>query len=296
MVRVAACAYPVEAVPDFALFIAKQTALVHAAAERGARLLVFPEYASVELTSALPAAERGELHRELHALQSFSPLLTKLYSELAVQHDVYILAPSFPELVERPGTFHNRAILHAPTGSKFTIDKRQMTRFEREDLGITGGDGSPVIETEFGVIGVAICYDSEFPLIVRRQVARGASIILVPSCTDTLAGYHRVALSCRARALENQCFVVQAPTVGDAPWSLELDHNHGSAAVFGPVDYGFASDGVIAQGALDAPGWVYADLDLESLARVREAGQVTNHADWDLPGHLEYEPDRVRIS
>jgi predicted amidohydrolase len=295
-VRVAACAYPVEAVPDFETFAAKQAALVRAAVERGARLLVFPEYACVELTSALAAADRGELHRELLALQAFSPQLTQLYADLARQHGVYILAPSFPELVDSPGTFHNRALLHAPNGSKFTIDKRQMTRFEREDWGISAGEGGPVIETELGVIGVAICYDSEFPLIVRRQVARGASIILVPSCTDTLAGYHRVALSCRARALENQCFVVQAPTVGDASWSLALDHNHGSAAVFGPVDYGFASDGVIAQGALDAPGWVYADLNLESLARVREAGQVTNHADWDLPGHLEYEPDRVRVS
>jgi predicted amidohydrolase len=296
-VRVAACAYPVEELPDFPAFATKQAELVRAATERGARLLVFPEYASVELTSILPAAERGELRRELRALQPLSAALTALYAELAREHAVYILAPSFPERAE-PGseTFHNRARLHAPRGGSDVIDKRQMTRFEREDWGISPGAGGPVIETELGVIGVAICYDAEFPLIVRRQVARGASIILVPSCTDTLAGYHRVALSCRARALENQCFVVQAPTVGDAPWSLALDHNHGSAAVFGPVDYGFASDGVIAQGTLDAPGWVYADLDIESLARVREGGQVTNHADWDLAGHLDYEPDRVRLA
>jgi predicted amidohydrolase len=295
-VRVAACAYPVEALPDFAAFAAKQNGLVRTAAERGARLLVFPEYASVELTATLPAAERGELRRELHALQPLMAALASLYGDLAREHGVYILAPSFPELVRPPETFHNRAWLHAPSGTNAMIEKRQMTRFEREDWGISGGLGSPVIETEFGVISVAICYDSEFPLIVRRQVARGASIVLVPSCTDTLAGYHRVALSCRARALENQCFVVQAPTVGDAPWSLALDHNRGSAAVFGPVDYGFASDGVIAQGTLDAPGWVFADLDVESLARVREAGQVTNHADWDLPGHLDYEPERMRLS
>jgi len=296
-VRVAACAYPVEELPDFPAFATKQAELVRAATERGARLLVFPEYASVELTSTLPAAERGELRRELRALQPLSAALTALYAELAREHAVYILAPSFPERAD-PGaeTFHNRARLHAPRGGSDVIDKRQMTRFEREDWGISPGAGGPVIETELGVIGVAICYDAEFPLIVRRQVARGASIILVPSCTDTLAGYHRVALSCRARALENQCFVVQAPTVGDAPWSLALDHNHGSAAVFGPVDYGFASDGVIAQGTLDAPGWVYADLDIESLARVREGGQVTNHADWDLAGHLDYEPDRVRLA
>lgn len=292
-IRVAACAYPIEAIADFSAFAQKQAALVRTAVERGARLLVFPEYASVELTAALPSESRGELSRELHAIQTFVSPLETLYGGLAREEGVYILAPSFPVLSE-PGTFHNRALLHAPSGVHFTIDKRQMTRFEREDWGISGGDGGPVIETEFGVIGTAICYDAEFPLIVRRQVARGASIILVPSCTDTLAGYHRVALSCRARALENQCFVVQAPTVGDAPWSLALDQNHGSAAVFGPVDYGFASDGIIAQGVLDSAGWVYADLDLDSLARVREAGQMTNHADWDLPGHVGYEPERIK--
>jgi len=130
---------------------------------------------------------------------------------------------------------------------------------------------------------------------VRRQVALGAQMILVPSCTDTLAGYYRVALSCRARALENQCYAVHACTVNAAAWSLALDQNRGAAAVYGPVDHGFASDGVVSQGSLDQPGWVYADLDLQALSRVRALGQVTNHADWDLPGHLQVVPERVRL-
>ena len=78
-----------------------------------------------------------------------------------------------------------------------------MTRFESERWGVHASDAAPVIETDLGVVGVAICYDSEFPLIVRRQVEAGAELILVPSCTDTMAGYHRVALSCRARAGES---------------------------------------------------------------------------------------------
>jgi predicted amidohydrolase len=136
-------------------------------------------------------------------------------------------------------------------------------------------------------LGIAICYDSEFPLLVRRQVEAGASVMLVPSCTDTLAGYHRVQLSCRARALENQCFVLQAVTVGSSPWSISLDENTGAAGIFGPIDRGFPSDGVLAVGELDQPGWVFADLDLACLAEVRRAGQVKNHADWSQPGHLE---------
>jgi predicted amidohydrolase len=208
---------------------------------------------------------------------------------------VYILAPSFPELVPESGLFHNRARFHAPSGASGLVEKLQMTRFEREEWGISPAARTQVFETELGVIGAAICYDSEFPLIVRRQVLLGAELVLVPSCTDTLAGYHRVMLSCRARALENQCYVLQAPTVGDAPWSLTLDHNRGAAAVYGPVDYGFASDGVIAQGELDRPGWVVAELELAELRRVREAGQVTNHADWGNAAHLEGEVERLKL-
>ncbi|HKU42341.1 MAG TPA: nitrilase-related carbon-nitrogen hydrolase, partial [Polyangiales bacterium] len=212
--RIAACAYPIQALPDFAAFADKQRQLVAAAADGGARLLVFPEYGSVELTSTLPDSSRGELARELAALQPLLAPMNELYAGLAREHGVYILAPSFPELAADSGKYHNRARFHAPSGGLGVVQKLQMTRFEREDWGISGAARTPVFETELGVIGAAICYDSEFPLLVRRQVELGAQVVLVPSCTDTLAGYHRVMLSCRARAVENQCYVVQAPTVG----------------------------------------------------------------------------------
>jgi predicted amidohydrolase len=284
--RVAACAYPIERLESFIAFEQKQEFLVERAVQEGARLLVFPEYASMELTSLLPIEEQGDLQRELLALQGLFSDFLATYASLAKKHGIYILGPSFPERSPGADVFRNRIRLHAPNGEVGVTEKMQMTRFEREEWGIAPGECSRVFHTELGVIGVAICYDVEFPLLVRRQVEAGAEIILVPSCTDTLAGYHRVSLSCRARALENQCFVVQAPTVGGATWSIAVDQNWGAAAVYGPVDRGFASDGVVAQGALDAPGWVFGDLDLAEIARVRREGQVTNHRDWSLPGHL----------
>ena len=65
---------------------------------------------------------------------------------------------------------------------------------------------------------------------MRAQVEAGAWLILVPSCTDTVAGYERVRLAAAARAMENQCFVAMAPTVGAAPWSGALDVNRGAGA------------------------------------------------------------------
>ena len=65
--------------------------------------------------------------------------------------------------------------------------------------------------------------------------------------------------------------------------------------MYGPVDRGFADDGVVARGAFDTPGWVMADLDFEALARVRADGQVRNHRDWDQPAHKEPITQRTRL-
>ncbi|HVK89776.1 MAG TPA: hypothetical protein VM513_36895, partial [Kofleriaceae bacterium] len=120
-------------------------------------------------------------------------------------------------------------------------------------------------------------------LIARRLVAAGANVLAVPSCTDALAGYHRVRIAAQARALENQCYVIQAPTVGLAPWSIAVDENVGAAGVFAPSDRGFPADGVVALGALDRPEVLVTELDLARLDDIRADGQVLGHRDWDLP-------------
>ena len=115
-----------------------------------------------------------------------------------------------------------------------------MTRFEREQWLISGSRSLNVFDIPGARVGILICYDSEFPLLARQLTEAGASILLVPSCTDTDAGYHRVRLSCRARALEQQCFVLQAHTAGSAPWSPALDINTGEPAAFSRPDAFFS--------------------------------------------------------
>jgi predicted amidohydrolase len=87
-----------------------------------------------------------------------------------------------------------------------------------------------------GPIGVAICYDSEFPLLVRAQAEAGAEVILIPSCTESLSGHHRVRPAAQARALESQIATIVSPTVGDALWSPAVDRNVGAGGVFVPAD------------------------------------------------------------
>jgi predicted amidohydrolase len=229
-----------------------------------------------------------DLAAQLGALQPLLPGYVEAYAELARLHRLAIVAGSFPEAVPGGG-YRNRLRVHGPAGDAVEVEKLQMTRFERERWGVAAGAGQTVIEVGRARLGVAICYDAEFPLIVRRLAAAGAQVIAVPSCTDALAGYHRVRIACAARALENQCYVVQAPTVGAAPWSIALDENVGAAGVFAPADHGLPHDGVVALGALDAPGWLVTDLDLDAIERVRRDGQVLAHRDWDRGAHLAEE-------
>jgi predicted amidohydrolase len=170
--------------------------------------------------------------------------------------------------------------LITPEGRVAFQDKRAMTRFEAERWGISQGADPNVFDTPWGRIGISICYDIEFPKHARVQVMAGAWLILSPSCTDTLAGFNRVHFSARARALENQCYVAITPTVGEAPWSAALDVNHGRAGVFGPMDRGFPADGILAEGQMDAPGWVFCTLDPSLIEAVRRDGAVLNHRDW----------------
>jgi predicted amidohydrolase len=281
VVRVAAWQYPIERLASWDAWEAKLDAGIAHAAARGAQLCVVPEYAAMELTS-LTGGE--DLAAQLDALQPVLARYLDAYARLARRHALAIVAGSFPERLAS-GEVRNRLRVHVAGGS-VTVEKLQMTRFERERWGIAAGAGQSIVDLGGFRLGVAICYDAEFPLVVRRLVAAGADVIAVPSCTDTAAGYHRVRVACQARALENQCYVVQAPTVGVAPWSIAVDDNVGAAGVFAPPDRGLPDDGVVALGAYNAPGWVVAELDLDAIARVRADGQVLGHRDWELPGHL----------
>ena len=140
-----------------------------------------------------------------------------------------------------------------------------------------------LFDTPLAKIGILICYDNEFPNLARQLVEQGAELILSPSCTDTEAGYHRVRIGAQARALENQIALLQAPTVGFAPWSPAVDINLGRAGLYTPPDYGLPADGVLALSDEIAPQrsrWLHCQLDMDALAQVRQQGQVATRRDW----------------
>jgi len=277
--KVAAAQYPIDRLDDWQAYAAKIGRWVTAAADEGARLLVFPEYGAMELASLFPEPVPGDLHGQLPAVAGLEARVVELHQELARRHGLYILGGSLPAEVS-PGRFHNRAWLYGPDGRSGFQDKVMMTRFERETWGISGGRELRLFDTALGRLGVCICYDVEFPLLARTLVEAGAELILVPSVTETLRGYWRVRIGAQARALENQCLVVHAPLVGEALWSPAVDVSRGAAGVYGPPDLGFPEDGVVALGELDRPCWLHAEIDLDLIPTVRAEGTVLNHRHW----------------
>jgi predicted amidohydrolase len=274
--RLAAFAWTVERTRTVEAFAARLDRALGDLARQKVDLVMMPEYAGVEVGAAR-AAGCGARAEAMEAA-ALATALEAAMADAAQRHGLWLLGGSLP--VQEGGRLVNRATLFAPDGRRAVQRKGRMTRFESEEWGVASGGPPAAIETPWGRLGVAICYDAEFPPIVRAMVTAGAWLVLVPACTDSTAGATRVTISARARAIENQCFVAVAPTVGHAPWCESLDANHGRAGIYGPADRGFPADGIIAEGAEDAPGAVIADLDPGALERVREHGAVRNHRDW----------------
>ncbi len=277
--KLAAAAYPLDYLPDWNAYAAKLSDWVARAASDGADLLVFPEYGAMELASLGGAGVAADLEAALHEVMAHMPRVMALHQDLAARHGVHILGASGPAMADAPRPV-NRAILYGPSGLIGYQDKQIMTRFEREEWDIAPGDGLQVFDTPLGRLGVIICYDAEFPLLARALVEGGAEILLAPSATEALAGYSRVKVGAMARALENQCVVAHAPTVGPAPWCPAVDMNTGAAAIYAPPDLGFPETGILAQTALNTPGWAMAEVSLDAISRVRRDGAVFNHAHW----------------
>jgi len=241
----------------------------------GARLLLLPEYASLELVSLLPEGVWNDVRAQRPLMQRFLPGMLDLHARLARQHGIYLVAASYPTEAAA-GHYVNRAYFFSPDGTHQYQDKQLMTRFEAEEWGIEPGEGLQVFSTELGVLGINICYDSEFPHLAQAQAAAGMEVLLVPSFTGSAHGYTRVRVGAMARALEGQIYAVHAPFLADAGWTYAIETAVGAPAIYAPADPGsgdtpntLPASGIVAEGGMNTPGWLHRTLDLAVTAEVR---------------------------
>lgn len=271
-IRIATAQYYIRPIERWEDFVAQVRAIVEVAAGYHSRLLVLPEYFTMQLCALHDY--RRPISDLVRAVSGYVPHFLELMTDLSRKHDIYIVAGTIPVADESADRVYNDAFVFGPSGRHGVQGKLHMTRFEKEDWHVSARSRLHVFETDFGRMAVAICYDVEFPELVRAAAHQGIHLLAVPSSTDDRMGYFRVRLCARARTIENQLYVVHSPTVGALPFVPDVASNYGNAAIFTPHDYSFARDGILAEGQLNQEQIVVGELDMRSIDESRTFGTV----------------------
>ena len=271
-VRIATLQYFIRPVKSFDEFRAQVRGLVETASDYRCRVIVFPEYFTLQLLTL--GDVRRPMVEQVRELAAEGGRVVELLATFARELDIYIIGGTIPVL--DPHTSHLLNVCHvfSPGGQMGTQPKIHMTRFEREEWDVFSKRELNTFETDFGRIGVAICYDVEFPEIAREHARAGAQILFVPSCTDDRQGFMRVRYCAHARAIENQIYVVQSSTVGSLPMVPAVSLNYGQAAILTPSDFAFSRDGIAAEGIANQEAMIIADVNLSALSASRAMGTV----------------------
>ncbi len=244
---------------------------IEAMAGYGADFVCFPEYVNAPLMAPWKADGAPAAIRQLAGITAET---RDFFSREAVAKGINVLTGSLP-LVE-DDLLYNVVYLCRRDGSVEEQRKIHATPSEESEWQMVGGDRLEVFDTDAGRVGILICYDVEFPELGRLLAAEGLQILFVPFCTDTASGFHRVRYCAQARAIENECYVVAAGSVGNLPGVANMDFQYARSAVFTPSDYDFPENAILTEAPAGLETALIADLDLGHLENLHRRGSVQN--------------------
>lgn len=259
---------------DFVALCEQVEFFVDAASGYKSDFILFPEFFHAPLMAEYNHLSEAEAIR---GLAKYTEPLKKKFAELAISYNANIVAGSFPDL--RDGKLYNIGYLCHRNGKVEEYQKIHITPGERESWGLVGGDSIKTFDTDCGKIGVLICYDVEFPELSRLLADDGMDILFVPFHTDTQNAYSRVRHCAQARAIENECFVAIAGSVGNLPKVNNMDIQYAQSAVLTPSDFGFPTNGVKAEATPNTEMTLVVDIDLNLIKELNHKGSVTNLRD-----------------
>ncbi|MCB1206538.1 MAG: carbon-nitrogen hydrolase family protein [Verrucomicrobiae bacterium] len=244
---------------------------LEAMAGYGADFVCFPEYVNAPLMA--PWKTEGATAAIRNLAELTAPTLD-FFSREAVARRINIITGSLP--VIEGDRLYNAVYLCRRDGTMEEQRKIHATPSEESEWQMSGGDRLRVFETDSGKIGILICYDVEFPELGRLLADEGLQILFVPFCTDTASGFHRVRYCAQARAIENECYVVAAGSVGNLPGVANMDFQFARSAVFSPSDYDFPENAIVTEAPAGLETALIADLDLKRLEILHHRGSVRN--------------------
>ncbi len=272
-VRVGVVQWQMRAMPDMATFYNNLEFFIDAVSDYHADFVVFPEY-----TCAPLMAQFNDLtpSKAIRRLAEFTEQIRQKFVEFSLSYNINIVAGTMP--LVRDGNLYNASYLCRRDGTWEEQLKVHITPSELSDWGMVGGDTINVFDTDSGRVGILICYDVEFPELPRLMAEKGLQILFVPFQTDTQNGYHRVRHCAHARAIENECYVAIAGSVGNLPKVVNMDIQYAQSAVFSPSDFAFPKESVISETTPNTEMTIIADLELDLLKELHRRGSVRNLA------------------
>ncbi len=247
---------------------------VDAVASYNGDFVLFPEYFNAPLMADYNHLGHAAAIRKL---AEYTEDIREHFINLAVSYNINIVTGSFP--LVRDDKLYNIGFVCRRNGTYESYEKIHVTPDEISTWGLSGGDLINVIETDCGPIGVLICYDVEFPELPRILAQQGMNILFVPFLTDTQNGYTRVRYCARARAIENECYVAIAGSVGNLPRVENMDIQFAQSVVFTPSDFSFPANGIKAEATPNTEMILVADVDLDLLKELHTFGAARNLKD-----------------
>ena len=238
---------------------------------------LFPEFFNAPLMAEYNKMSEAEAIRKL---AEYTSLIVEEFSKLSIAHNINIITGSMPELVN--DTLYNVGYLCKRNGSVERFEKLHITPDEQRAWGMKGGNTLQTFDTDCGKIGILICYDVEFPELSRLLADEGMDILFVPFLTDTQNGYSRVRYCAQARAIENECYVAIAGSVGNLPKVHNMDIQYAQSMVFTPSDFAFSTTGIKSEATPNTEMILISDVDLDLIRELHNFGTVKNLKDRRL--------------
>ncbi len=235
---------------------------------------LFPEFFNAPLMADYNHLSEADAIREL---SKYTESIVRKFSEFSISYNINIIAGSMPELVD--GKLYNVGYLCKRDGTVERYEKLHVTPDEVKVWGMVGGTEIRTFDTDCGKIGILICYDAEFPELSRLLADEGMDILFVPFLTDTQNGYSRVRHCSQARAIENECYVAIAGSVGNLPKVHNMDIQFAQSMVFTPCDFSFPSNGIKAEATPNTEMILISDVDIDLLRELNQFGSVRNLRD-----------------
>ncbi len=259
---------------DFEELMQQVEYFVDAVSAYRADFALFPEFFNAPLMAEHNHLSESDAIREL---AKYTGKIVKKFSELAIAYNINIITGSMPEM--KDGLLYNVGYLCRRDGTMERYEKLHVTPDEAKVWGMQGGSELKTFDTDCGKIGVLICYDSEFPELSRLLADDGMDILFVPFLTDTQNGYSRVRHCAQARAIENECYVAIAGSVGNLPKVANMDIQFAQSMVFTPCDFSFPTNGIKAEATPNTEMILIANVDISLLRELNQFGSVKNLKD-----------------